>query len=509
MASSNSPARPGAFSRSNSMLSRNSQYSFDSDTAGAEDFIMQDTRGNLPALWRHPDPISQKMRNSVVQIAELQSHRYREDTSSESSPVASHHDRIQTLEGELQSLADARSAGLSEEYEVEQPEKTPRPDATFNEESLTDVNSEEEAQPPRVPGVLESEMLSLISKIVRLEEGNPTATFSNEEYLALQARVKELEAEKTTWAARHEALFALRDEDVANLRTVRVLLAEERREHAAMRKLRDDDLINVIKLREQLADKTWKEAGGDKANSPHNSGSQTPPSATRERPKSIFLERRNTAGDMWQAAKLAAMEHRALELERANEDLLAKLKTAQTNAPEPAISHGPQSSKLDQTELDSAIEEVQAQLRAKDASLEDARRENANLRTRMDLTGTENEPRLRSTISDLQAQLKQRELEIKELSTSRKAHYASQSEPQGASPLTGSESDEVRSAWDKVEHLRVQKNRLQETMTRKVQVLRGEKESLLRDLDRKEDEVAGLEGKLDELERALRRCRLA
>ncbi|KAL9625362.1 MAG: hypothetical protein Q9160_000425 [Pyrenula sp. 1 TL-2023] len=442
----------------------------------------------------------------------------------DNSPI-DYRNQIQSLESEIQSM-NSQEATLADEEEIEPPEKTPRPDSFSPKEieieedaRSTDTHSDESEvpQPPRIPGPLESELLGLISKVARLEEGNPTAIFSNDEYLTLQDRVEALEAEKSTWASRHEALFALRDEDVANVIKLRVMLAEERREHAAIRQLRDDDLVNVIKLREQLADKTWKE---DKAASQSpggidsRPGTSTPTSASG-RPKSVFIERRSTATDMWQAAKMAAMEQRALELERANADLLSKLENVEsaprsdTAQPKSDEGHGRKNS-----DVSSAFEELEQQLRNKDEAIEAARREIASLHARMNQSTTEapNDTKLRETVTDLEFQLRTKDARIMQLSQPHTQVQAQLLQPKpvpvAASKQSAGVEAEIQLAHDKAEGLRAQKNRLQESMTRKVQDLRRERETLLKDLDRKEDEVADLEGRCDGLERELRATRL-
>lgn len=156
-------------------------------------------------------------------------------------------------------------------------------------------------------GPLEQQLLSILSKVANIEREQPT--IMAEDFKRLQDRVAELEAEKQTWAQRHEALFALRDEDLANLIKVRCLLADERREHAAMRKLRDEDLENVLDLRDKLAKATWTKPAMSPA------------------AKLAARQSRPEGSDLWQVAKMAAMEHRALELEKANEELRAEAAT--------------------------------------------------------------------------------------------------------------------------------------------------------------------------------------
>ena len=250
---------------SRSTISSHGSSFGDSDTAGEDEF-------SIPAMWQRPDPSLQKLQHVTVQVIEAP---------------------------RRQSIADSEHPTLAEEIEL--PEKTPT--LHHMPDSLEPTLPEIEEVAPHQPGPMEQQFMALMSKIVNIEKGAPTVMA--EDYKNLEERIKILEAEKEEWAKRHEALFALRDQDIANLIKVRQLLADERREHEAIRIVRDRDLVNVIELRDKLAQATW-----------------TKPA----RPQSI--ERRNTV-DMWQAAKSAAMEHRALELEKANEDLLVQIANVQ------------------------------------------------------------------------------------------------------------------------------------------------------------------------------------
>ncbi|OKL56396.1 hypothetical protein UA08_08069 [Talaromyces atroroseus] len=159
-------------------------------------------------------------------------------------------------------------------------------------------------------GPLKEQLLAIISKVGTLEANVPTIMAAD--YAKLQQRVAKLEAEKTSLSDRHEALFAMRDADVANLVNVRSLLAKERCEHEAILKLRDDDLQNVIELRNKLAQAIWTSS---------NSQPATPNKDKR------LGKRQSTSqsNDLWQAAKTAALEQRVLELESANANLREKL----------------------------------------------------------------------------------------------------------------------------------------------------------------------------------------
>jgi len=166
-------------------------------------------------------------------------------------------------------------------------------------------------------GPLERMLRDLLPQIAHIEHSEPTVMASD--YSALQARVEALEAEKSTWETRHSALFALRDEDVANLIKVRGLLADERRAHDALKLLREDDLQNNVSLREKLAKATWS--------------SPTPP-RTHSARSTLSMSGSPGGQDLWQAAKTAAMEQRVLELEKHNEELRAQQKAPTLEAPE-------------------------------------------------------------------------------------------------------------------------------------------------------------------------------
>ncbi|OCL01448.1 hypothetical protein AOQ84DRAFT_401791 [Glonium stellatum] len=395
--------------RSVSISSQRGSTGYDSDrssdTAGEEEFVMQNA--TVPPLWQRQDRLSQKLGNTIVHVAEIR-------------PRPAHgnhaHDRDDVSE------THSRSSTLGDEQDFDYPEKTPtslQPRKSLEEEMEESEAESEQQEPPRKIGPLEQQLSALMSKLVFMERENPTVAVTPEEYQALQDKVKALEAEKATWAERHEALFALRDEDVANNIKIRGLLAEERREHASMRKLRDDDIGNVIALRGKLADATRRLERLER------SGFSTPITG---RPKSIALERRDTT-DLFQAAKNAALEQRALELEKANQDLMSQL----------------------------------ASLKQDDVSRVAAHKA------------------WRGTVSDLEARLKQKEEEI------------SRSRPSGM-------SSGVSVDWNRIETMHEEHARFREKTAQRTQQLRSEKETLQKELHRKEDENAELEAKLEKLQ---------
>lgn len=132
------------------------------------------------------------------------------------------------------------------------------------------------------------------------------------------------------------------------------MLAKCRRELEATKVLRDDDLKNVQIVRSKLAEKT-REVERLQA----QAGRASP---NRVRPGS-FMERRDTA-DLFTAAKIAALEQRALELEKRNSDLVAQ------------IGRGPAESNIDGLNRKVAHEawkdtvaELETKLRAKDTEI--------------------------------------------------------------------------------------------------------------------------------------------
>ena len=200
---------------------------------------------------------------------------------------------VQVLEIESPESVNSEHSTLAYEPETHLDLKTPTVmDPTFALKAQHAANTH--------VGPLEQQLLSLMSKVALIERAQPTVMA--EDYQELSAKVAALEAEKATWQQRHEALYTLRDEDLANLIKVRCLLADERREHTAIRKLRDDDLHNVIELRNKLAQATWTKPEGWQRSA---------------------RQSRNEGHDLWQAAKMAAMEQRVLELEKHNEELIA------------------------------------------------------------------------------------------------------------------------------------------------------------------------------------------
>lgn len=181
------------------------------------------------------------------------------------------------------------------------------------------------SSPESLIGRLKEQLLAVTSKITILETNHPTIMASD--YAELQRRIAKLEAEKMTLSDRHEALFGIRDTDLANLVNVRALLAHERREHEETRKLRDGDLANVIELRDKLAHATWSNHNNkDREEEEGGGGRKNNILEKRHSSTSIIIHQsNNNSNDLWQIAKMAALEQRVLELESANAHLRGKL----------------------------------------------------------------------------------------------------------------------------------------------------------------------------------------
>ena len=418
MASVHTASRPSSIASRR----RNTGYESDqsSDTA-AEDDIVQPfpmaPTSNLPPMWAlgaQPSPMARKLGHGVS-VAEI--------------PIPA---PIRTQDDDVQS----RSSTLGgDEQDFEFPEKTPRP-------KTRDIKpeDEEDAAPekPHVPGPLEKQLMGLMSKLVFMERENPTISVTPEEFQALQKRVEDLEAEKKTWQKKHEALYALRDEDVENNIKIRGMLAKERREHDAMKKLRDEDLENVLIVRSKLAEATRKIERLEKEAS-SSSGNRSPPSGRRS-----VLDRRSTSMDLFAVAKTAALEQRALELEKRNGDLLAQIDTLKGGA-----------------------------------SIDDLNRLTAH-------------KAWKDTVNELETKLKTKDQEISRLKNSISGNTVS------------STSSRLSSAdFDRMEALHEDHARYREKMGQKIQALRGENEHLLRDLHRKEDQCHDLEERVEKLQRRI------
>ncbi|KAF1972988.1 hypothetical protein BU23DRAFT_368957, partial [Bimuria novae-zelandiae CBS 107.79] len=292
-------------------------------------------------------------------------------------------------------------------------------------------------------GPLESQLAALMSKVMQIESNNPVASVTPKEYADMKARLETLEDEKRTLAKRHEAIWALRDEDVANNIKIRGELARTRRELEAMIQLREEDLANVQAVRLKLAD-TTRQLDRMKAQCTGPSGRISP--SRGGRPPSMFLERRDTT-DLFAAAKAAALEQRALEMEKQN------------------------------TELRNQIETLKG-----GAGVNDLNRVTAH-------------QAWKDHVASLEAKLQAKDGEIAQLRAAKAAPAPAPVPSGGASMASGAVE------WHRVEAIHEAHADYRERMGGKLQALRSEKESLQRKLDSKEDECHELEFKVKKLER--------
>jgi predicted RNase H-like nuclease (RuvC/YqgF family) len=152
--------------------------------------------------------------------------------------------------------------------------------------------------------------------------------------------------------------------------------------------------------------------------------------------------------DLFAVAKTAALEQRALELEKRNEDLLAQ------------------------------IESLKGGAAASGANIDDLNRVTAH-------------KAWKDTVELLESKLKIRDAEIAKL---RAASGSAVSSPVAGGGLSSVD-------WARIEAVHEDHARYRERMGQKVQELRSENEGLLRDLHRKEDECHELESRVEKLKR--------
>ena len=157
----------------------------------------------------------------------------------------------------------------------------------------------------------------------------------------------------------------------------------------------------------------------------------------------MMMERRGTM-DLFAAAKAAALEQRALELEQRNSDLLSQIETLKGGA-----------------------------------NIDDLNRMTAH-------------KAWKDTVSDLEAKVKAKDAEIARL----------RSGATGSTAATGPVST-GSVEWHRIEAMHEEHASYREKMGGKMQALRSEKEALQRELHRKEDENHALEVKVQSLQRRL------
>ncbi|CAI6335803.1 unnamed protein product [Periconia digitata] len=405
-------------------VSRGYESDQSSDTAAEEEY----NSNNMPAMW-------QSRRQESGSAVNRLSQKFGGATATTPLPTRTPDVHEISLDDDTRS----RSSTLNgDDREFEFPEKTisvlPKQHIKMDkvmEEIPASVPARTSTNPTHVPGPLESQLAALMSKVVFMERKNPVASVTPEDYEEMTARLKALETEKKQWTKRHEAIWALRDEDVENNIKIRGYLAKARRELEGMTKLRDEDLINVQVVRIKLADATRQ------LDRLQNSSGRTSPSSRR--PGSTFMERRDTA-DLFAVAKAAALEQRALELEKRNTDLLSQIESLKGGA-----------------------------------SIDDLNRMTAH-------------QAWKDTVEKLEQKLKSRDAEILRLRGG------------GAVVSTGAPSS---GEWQRVEMLHEEHGAYRERMGGKLQQLRSEKEALQKELHRKEDECHGLEAKIQSMRRSM------
>jgi hypothetical protein len=205
------------------------------------------------------------------------------------------------------------------------------------------------------------------------------------------------------------------------------MLAKARRELEGMTKLRNEDLSNVLIVRAKLAEKTRE------VERLHAQTGRMSPS--RGRPAS-YLERRGTS-DLFVAAKTAALEQRALDLEKRNSDLVTQVETLKGGA-----------------------------------GIDDLNRLTAH-------------QAWKDTVVDLEAKLKSKDAELTRARS-------------GAAPSAGGGSG---TDWYKLEALLEEHANYRESVGGKLQALRSDKETLQKELHRKENEHQALELRFQTLQR--------
>ncbi|KAF2007388.1 hypothetical protein P154DRAFT_517132 [Amniculicola lignicola CBS 123094] len=400
---------------------------------------MNSAPNSLPAMWQHG------RQQSGTAVSRL-SMKFGTNTNVVEIPAPAPL-RTQQRSQESSPNDDARSSSSTlggSENEFEFPEKTPtslprKTNVVTGIDTVDEEEEEKEVDPPHIPGPLELQLQSLMSKLVFMERENPTVAVTPSDYEDMMAELKTLREEKKTWQKRHEALFALRDEDVENNISIRIQLAKARRDLEGMTKLRDDDLVNLQLVRGRLADATRKldQTGGSANGSGSVNGRSSP---SRARPGSMMMERRGTM-DLFAVAKAAALEQRCLELEKRNGDLLSQVETLKSTAP-----------------IDN-LNSLTAHKAWKD------------------------------TVADLEGRVKAKDAEISRLRSG-----------SGAAAAVGATSG---TEWQRVEALHEEHATYRERVGGKMQQLRSEKESLQREVHRKEDECHVLEARVQSLQRRL------
>lgn len=170
----------------------------------------------IPAIWQEQQKQAAPTLKKFVEPPVAVIH-HREPAT----PHAKPEDRPAWNEAPFDDTTSRSSTLDGEEEYMEPPEKK----SAVTRHAPTHMPREEPRSPlpaPHVPGPLESQLAALMSKLIYIEQANPTISVDPEEFAEMKARLKALEEEKKTWWKRHEAIWALRDEDVENNIKIRV-----------------------------------------------------------------------------------------------------------------------------------------------------------------------------------------------------------------------------------------------------------------------------------------------
>jgi hypothetical protein len=215
IASIHSPSLPKA-SIATAQRNNPDRSTYNSSDDGRSDSGRLDM-GTAPAAWQshphHSDQIQAKLMTKPVAT------NHRTINAAPQFPTNGHKDRWEMATDDD---ASSRSSTLDgEEDYMEHMERKPASRLLPRQ----DIRNEEPRSPvpaPHVPGPLESQLAALMSKLIYLEHANPVVSVSPDEFAQMKKRLEALEQEKKTWWKRHEAIWALRDEDVENNIKIRV-----------------------------------------------------------------------------------------------------------------------------------------------------------------------------------------------------------------------------------------------------------------------------------------------
>lgn len=418
--------------------------------------------------------------------------------------------------------AQSRTSTLHDDLDatIDLPEKTPTPFSKVDNINSTDVfttalklgttfelplntSLPPTPTPNHQPGPLERQLSALLSSIIHLERANPTLSVTPADYAHTTNQLKALTAEKEAWTRRRSAIWSLRDEDVENNIKIRGLLAKARRDLEAMTKLRDEDLANVQILRAKLAEATRQT---DRL----KSGQEQPQQRTAAlpihrsasgngRPVSISTSDRRQTDDLFAMAKAAALEQRALELEKRNADLVAEVEALRRqNVPMVSSSSASPERATMETDLD-ALNSVVAHRAWKGLVNKLAK----NIRDRdMEIEQLRNATAPASTHHPSRARAMRDATTTKPLVPSNMSLQAAVNADLRPRP----ESSSAINWHHRISSLQEEHAAYREVIGAKLQALRSEKEALQRDLYKREDECHGLEGKVRRLEARVGDC---